>query len=154
MNFSFDDSSAELSYSNGWGIQSSSDPDLDSFFQSTYHVAETVGASVNFTCNASAVYIYGSKGPAHVRRLGPPKNITADSSCTRTSQGTFSVQFDNSVTEGSAFATETMYQQLLWELHVIMDNQLHLVNFIANPGGVNAGQGSWVDIDFILLTDG
>lgn len=69
MNFTFDDASTALSYSTGWAVQSASDPNIDRFFQSTYHVAEVIGASVNFTASATAVYIYGSTGPGHVRRF-------------------------------------------------------------------------------------
>lgn len=92
MNFTFDDSELDLSYSTGWETQPSTDPNLSSFFQSTYHAATSDGATVNLTffgasfcsrtdrCVAgmssadghhsaskgSAVFIVGSKGPDHV----------------------------------------------------------------------------------------
>lgn len=49
MNFTFDDSEADLLYSSDWETQPSTDPNLSSFFQSTYHAATSDGAIVNFT---------------------------------------------------------------------------------------------------------
>lgn len=49
MNFTLDDSAPQLAYSPTWDTQSSKDPDLLSFFQSTYHTAVADGATVNIT---------------------------------------------------------------------------------------------------------
>ncbi|TFK45891.1 hypothetical protein OE88DRAFT_1612190, partial [Heliocybe sulcata] len=69
MNYTIDDTDTDISYSLSppWTTQSPADPDLASFFDSTYHVASADGASFNITFGGSAVYIYGSKGPGHVR---------------------------------------------------------------------------------------
>lgn len=70
-NITLDDTAAQLSYSSGgWGTQSDSDPARSFFFGQTFHAAQTDGARVNMTFQGvSDVYIYGSKGPSHVRRL-------------------------------------------------------------------------------------
>ena len=84
-NLTFDDTSLLISYSNNWAQQTSSDPQLGSFFDMSYHSAQANGASANFTFNGrcrtvlslngncdadgfkgTSVYIYGSKGPGHV----------------------------------------------------------------------------------------
>lgn len=68
MNFTLDDSAPQLSYSpNSWALQISSDSLSTNFFQGTYHVAEVDGATVNMSVSGTAVYLYGSKGPGHVR---------------------------------------------------------------------------------------
>lgn len=69
-------------------------------------------------------------------------------------KGTYSVQFDNDVWQNSAWSNETMYQQLLFHRTFDTTNQNHFLSFVANPNGVSAGQGSWVDIDYVVFTDG
>ena len=73
MNFTVDDSDPSFAYSdNGWAVQAADDPDLDQFFQDTYHVATVNGASVSFQFQGMAFALYGSKGPGHVRALLSP----------------------------------------------------------------------------------
>lgn len=70
MNFTLDDSSPQLSYlPDAWGVQSPSDTARQSFFYQTFHAAQLDGASVNLSLVGTAVYLYGSKGPNHVRNL-------------------------------------------------------------------------------------
>ena len=69
MNFTLDDDASQIVYSSGWGIQSPGSAALDEYFDHTYHVAEQNGASVNLTFTGSAIAIYGSTGPGHVRSL-------------------------------------------------------------------------------------
>lgn len=68
MNFTLDDTATQLSYLPGaWGVQTDTDTGLAQFFDQTYHAAEVNGASVNMSLVGNAVYLYGSKGPNHVR---------------------------------------------------------------------------------------
>ncbi|KZT03361.1 uncharacterized protein LAESUDRAFT_365987 [Laetiporus sulphureus 93-53] len=132
MNFTLDDDSPDLIYSaSGWGIQSASNPDLESYFQRTYHVAEADGATVNFTFTGSALAIYGSTGPGH-----------AD----------FDVQFDDDVIELSAFAAETQFQQLLFQRFFSSpaNASSHFISLKAKYTSV----GTWLDVDFLTFTDG
>ena len=69
MNFTLDDAASQLVYSSDWAFQSPTDPNLSQFFDETYHVAQTSGATLNMTVQGSLLYIYGSKGPSHVRPL-------------------------------------------------------------------------------------
>ena len=68
MNFTVDDADPSFAYSSsGWAVQSADDPDLDQFFDETYHVATADGASVSIQFQGMAFALYGSKGPGHVR---------------------------------------------------------------------------------------
>ncbi|KAL4245396.1 hypothetical protein ABKN59_010330 [Abortiporus biennis] len=137
MNFTLDDTSAKLTYSPGWGIQTSTDPNLSQFFEGTYHVAQVDGANVNMSISGSDVYIFGSKGPGH---------------------GNFSVQFDNAVIFLSAYSTQTQYQQLLF--HHSFDpsasSSPHFVSLraqLTSSGGGGGAGGMWFDFDFVTFTD-
>lgn len=49
QNFTIDDSDPTLVYSSGWGVDSTSDPALDNYFQSTYHATQTLGSNVSLS---------------------------------------------------------------------------------------------------------
>ena len=78
MNFTLDDTASQLIYLPGaWGVQVDGDPALSSFFGRTYHAAQVDGASVNMSVGCTDVYLWGSKGPRHVRlSLLPGVNFT------------------------------------------------------------------------------
>lgn len=68
MNFTLDDTASQLVYSTGgWASQAPSDPNLSRFFLGTYHAVQTNGATLNMSVAGSAIAIYGTKGPGHVR---------------------------------------------------------------------------------------
>ncbi|ETW85003.1 hypothetical protein HETIRDRAFT_470070 [Heterobasidion irregulare TC 32-1] len=131
MNFTLDDSAPQLVYSPTWDTQSSKDPDLASFFQSTYHTAVADGATVNFTFSGSAIFLYGSKGPGH---------------------GKYSVQCDNVIANLDAHASETQFRQLLfgYTFPNSTNAQGHFVSFTAHlaPGS------NWVDLDYVTFSQG
>ncbi|EIM82243.1 uncharacterized protein STEHIDRAFT_171229 [Stereum hirsutum FP-91666 SS1] len=127
MNFTFDDSEADLLYSSDWETQPSTDPNLSSFFQSTYHAATSDGAIVNFTFFGSAIFVVGSKGPDH---------------------GRFTVQCDDVVAPNiDAGATTTLFQQLLFDYTFPSDGQ-HFISITAHL----ADGRDWLDLDYITFT--
>ncbi|KLO19584.1 hypothetical protein SCHPADRAFT_817752 [Schizopora paradoxa] len=66
-NITIDDSSTDIVYSSNWAAVNKNDPSLPEFFQSTYHGAQADEAYANLTFTGSSIYIYGTKGPSHVR---------------------------------------------------------------------------------------
>ena len=64
------------------------------------------------------------------------------------------MQFDDDVFQSSAFTEETMFQQLLSQRTFDTVNEEHIISFVANPDGAIEGQASWVDIDYIVFTNG
>lgn len=115
-NFTLDDTDPSLTYSsNGWAIQPPTDPDLQEFFDQTYHAAQTDGATVSFTFQGTAFALYGSKGPGHVRALSssaPWNRHPSGRSCA--AQGKFQVQFDSTVVNLDASASQTAFRQQLF----------------------------------------
>lgn len=47
-----------------------------------------------------------------------------------------------------------MYQQLLFQRTFDPLNEAHFISFVANPDGAVAGQGTWIDIDYFVFTNG
>ncbi|KAI1787741.1 hypothetical protein LXA43DRAFT_1064157 [Ganoderma leucocontextum] len=132
MNFTVDDSDPSISYSpNGWALQSQNDPDLDQFFQQTYHVATQDGATMSFQFSGSAFTLYGSKGPSHAA---------------------FQLQFDGTIVNLDASAQTTAFRQELFT-HSFSPNGTaaqHLVKVTA----VLEGKNKWLDLDYITFTSG
>ncbi|TBU29224.1 hypothetical protein BD311DRAFT_273946 [Dichomitus squalens] len=132
MNFAVDDADPSISYSpNGWDVQSANDPDLDKFFQETYHVAAQDGATMVFQFIGSAFALYGSKGPQHAQ---------------------FNLQYDNIVVPLDASASTTAFQQELFSHSFASDGNAtqHTVKVTAILNGMN----NWLDIDYITFTNG
>lgn len=132
MNYTLDDDSTLLVFSNGWGVQNSQNPYLDQYFLQTYHVAQTDGASLNLTFPGSYPYvaIYGSKGPGH-----------AD----------YSVQFDDTVIDLSANTEQTQFRQILFQRALPNITTDHFVRLVANFG---QSESAWLDIDYVVIADG
>ncbi|KAI5119583.1 hypothetical protein M0805_006468 [Coniferiporia weirii] len=125
-NLTIDDTSLDIIYSDDWATQSDDDPDVDHFFQSTYHSAQANGSSANLTFTGSAIYIYGTKGPEHAN---------------------YSVQFDNFIIFYSAMAEETQYQEPLFA-YSFNGSGDHFVSLTSHA--VSGGQ--WLDLDYITIT--
>jgi len=132
MNYTLDDDSTLLVFSNGWGVQNSQNPYLDQYFLQTYHVAQTDGASLNLTFPGSYPYvaIYGSKGPGH-----------AD----------YSVQFDDTVIDLSANTEQTQFRQILFQRALPNITTDHFVRLVADFG---QSESAWLDIDYVVIADG
>ena len=169
MNFTVDDADASFIYSaNGWAVQSQNDPDLNQFFQRTYHVATQDQATMSFQFSGSAFTLYGSKGPSHVRPfLGFLASFAVRLSCARVCtlpfpishslfpgpQASFMAQFDGTAVTVDASAQTTAFRQPLFS-HVFSDNGTvaqHLVKVTASLGG---GKNTWLDLDYITFTSG
>ncbi|KAI0657057.1 hypothetical protein C8Q70DRAFT_1046347 [Cubamyces menziesii] len=132
MNFTLDDSDPSLSFSaTGWAIQNPSDPDLDQFFDNTYHVAQQDGATVTFVFQGVAFAIYGSTGPGHAK---------------------FTVQYDNVVVNNlAASASQTRFRQKLFGHSFGSDAGSHTVKLTAVLSGEGLA-GEWLDLDYITFT--
>ncbi|EMD34234.1 hypothetical protein CERSUDRAFT_97493 [Gelatoporia subvermispora B] len=134
MNFTLDDTSPDLAYSPGWAVQSPTDPSLSRFFQGTYHTPQIDGATVNFTFTGNAVALYGTTGPTHAN---------------------FSVQFDSSIINLSAYTPQQQYQQVLFQRTFGPSSQTsqHFIQLTAVLDGQGV-LGRWLDLDYVLFTDG
>ncbi|KAJ8454453.1 hypothetical protein ONZ51_g13013 [Trametes cubensis] len=132
MNFTLDDADPSLSFSaTGWAIQNPSDPDLDQFFDNTYHVAQQDGATVTFVFQGVAFAIYGSTGPGHAK---------------------FTVQYDNVVVNNlAASASQTRFRQKLFGHSFGSDTGSHTVKLTAVLSGEGLA-GEWLDLDYITFT--
>ncbi|KAI0628928.1 hypothetical protein C8Q77DRAFT_1067482 [Trametes polyzona] len=131
-NFTLDDTDPTLTYSaNGWATQLPTDPDLDEFFDRTYHAAQTDGASMTFTFRGVGFAVYGTKGPGH---------------------GKYRVQFDSTVVTLDASAPETAFRQELFAHTFTPANAsaTHFVNLTAVLSG-DGVQGRWLDVDYITF---
>ncbi|CCM06165.1 uncharacterized protein FIBRA_08405 [Fibroporia radiculosa] len=153
-NYTLDDDDPRISYASAaWDIQNSSNPDLDAYFDRTYHLARSSGASFNFTFTGSAFSLFGSKGPGHVRHSSsvlPPPALTTDARALRT-QADFSVQCDGDVYPNlSAVASETQFQQLLFQCP-FANATAHLVQIVAEFPDITH---TWFDVDFLTFADG
>ncbi|KAH9923781.1 uncharacterized protein BXZ73DRAFT_91435 [Epithele typhae] len=132
MNFTLDDADPSFAYSStGWAVQSPTDPDLDQFFEETYHVATANGASVSIQFSGLGFALFGSKGPQHAK---------------------FSVQFDETVVNLDASADETVFREELFA-HTFSTTSAatHLVKITAIISGDNS-QGKWFDLDYITFS--
>ncbi|KAH9857401.1 hypothetical protein C2E23DRAFT_927322 [Lenzites betulinus] len=130
-NFTLDDTDPSLSYSsNGWAVQSPTDPDLTEFFDETYHAAQADGATMSFTFQGTAFALYGSKGPGH---------------------GKFQVQFDSTVVNLDASASQTAFRQQLFAHTFSPPASTHLVKVTAVLSG-DGLQGRWMDVDYITFS--
>ncbi|TDL18909.1 hypothetical protein BD410DRAFT_774472, partial [Rickenella mellea] len=125
-NLTVDDTNPSIVYSANWATQNPADPDLSQFFSKTYHTAVADGASANISFTGSAVYIFGSTGPAHAN---------------------YSVQFDGFIVGLSASRPTTSYQQPLF-FHTFDTVGQHFVSIVARP----VPGGNWLDVDFITVT--
>ena len=152
MNFTLDDNAPPLIYLPGaWGVQLDGDLVLSSFFGGTYHAAQVNGASVNMSLVGTDVYLWGSKGPKHVRFLLMSCSHAfddVDAILLCVVQGNFSVQYDGNIAFLSAHAPTMQYQQLLF--HVAFNaSSTHFVSLKA----VLDDENNWLDLDFITFTD-
>ncbi|KZO89752.1 hypothetical protein CALVIDRAFT_33514 [Calocera viscosa TUFC12733] len=125
VNITLDDTSPFITYSDGWGIQSPQDPDLDYYFQDTYHGTETVGANATIVFSGSGVFIFGSTGPNH---------------------GNLQVSVNGAHQTFSAYSTTPLFQQCLFSSMVDASyNEVILIN-IGGPSG------NYLDLDYIITT--
>ncbi|KAI0365159.1 hypothetical protein BV20DRAFT_982764 [Pilatotrama ljubarskyi] len=130
-NFTLDDTDPTLAFSPAWATQLPSDPDLDHFFDRTYHAAQADGATMTFQFNGFAFALYGSKGPGHAK---------------------FQVQFDSTVLTLDAAQPQTAFHQQLFA-HAFgngSESATHLVKLTAVLSG-DGIQGRWLDIDYITF---
>ncbi|KAI9069936.1 hypothetical protein FKP32DRAFT_1690981 [Trametes sanguinea] len=132
MNFTLDDSDPSLSYSpGGWAVQLPDDPQLDQFFDRTYHAAQEDGATVSFTFAGSGFAVYGSKGPGHAK---------------------LQVQYDSTVVNNiDTSAAQTAFGQVLFAHSFGSAPAQHSVKLTAVLSG-DGLQGKWLDVDYITFT--
>ena len=150
FNFTLDDTAQQLIY-DGWASQSPTDQNALQFFGGTYHAAQTSNAHVNMTVSGSAFYIYGSKGPRHVRPRFPPCSSALTVCVLAIEQGNFSVQVDGSIQFFSASAPTLQYQQLLFGTTFDPSSSgAHFVSLTA----ILSDSNPWLDIDFVTTTNG
>ncbi|KAI0060911.1 hypothetical protein BV25DRAFT_915422 [Artomyces pyxidatus] len=128
MNYTLDDASAYIFYSPNWEVQGN-DPDVASFFQSTYHAALADGASLNFTFLGSAIYMYGSRGPQHAQ---------------------YSVNCDGVVANMTANTSQMGFQQLLYSRDSLNDSAPHTVSIVVRT----AKEKNWFDLDYVTFSQG
>ncbi|OSC96830.1 hypothetical protein PYCCODRAFT_1472280 [Trametes coccinea BRFM310] len=132
MNFTLDDSDPSLSYSpGGWAVQPPNDPQLDQFFDRTYHAAQQDGATLSFTFAGSGFAVYGSKGPGHAK---------------------LQVQYDTIVVNNiDTSAAQTAFGQVLFAHSFGSAPAQHSVKLTAVLSG-DGLQGKWLDVDYITFT--
>ncbi|KAI0355272.1 hypothetical protein OH77DRAFT_1437169 [Trametes cingulata] len=134
-NFTLDDSDPTLAFAPGqWATQLPSDPDLDLFFDRTYHAAQADGASVSFQFSGFAFALYGSRGPGH---------------------GKFQVQFDDTVVTLDAFAPTTAFHQELFAHAFGNASASSPSSSNSSDGGSGSGMGTHlVKVTAVLSGDG
>ncbi|KZT57550.1 hypothetical protein CALCODRAFT_508749 [Calocera cornea HHB12733] len=125
VNITLDDTSPFITYSDGWGIQSSQDPDLDYYLQETYHGTETVGSNATIVFSGSGVYLYGSMGPDH---------------------GNFEISVNGARQTFSGYATTPQFQQCIFSSMLDATyNEIILIN-------IGGSSGNYMDLDYIITT--
>jgi len=125
VNITLDDTSPFITYSDGWGVQSQQDPDLDFYSQDTYHGTEAVGANATILFSGSGVFLFGSMGPDH---------------------GNFEVSVNGARQTFSGYSTTPLFQQCLFS-SMLDENYNEII--LINIGG---SDGNYMDLDYIVTT--
>ncbi|EJU05918.1 hypothetical protein DACRYDRAFT_20240 [Dacryopinax primogenitus] len=125
VNITLDDTSPFISYSDGWGVQSPQDPNLEYYLQETYHGTQTIGSNATIVFSGSGVYLYGSMGPAH---------------------GNFEVSVNGARQTFSGYSSTPLFQQCLFSSMLDASyNEIILIN-------IGGSGGSFMDLDYIITT--
>ncbi|KAI0313109.1 hypothetical protein OF83DRAFT_581251 [Amylostereum chailletii] len=129
MDFTLDDASTALQYSDGWDVQGSNDSLVAEFFESTYHATVIGGASVNLTFVGTGISLYGSKGPRHAQ---------------------FTVYFDGVAEVLNAQAPRTAFRQLLFQTTFANSTSSteHLLSVVVQP----LNNQTWFDLDYVSFS--
>lgn len=90
-NFTIDDSSPLITYdpANAWNSDVETDPNIERYIQSSYHITNRVGATASFSFVGTGITVVGSKTSTH---------------------GAFEVQVDNKTISATASSQTTVFQ--------------------------------------------
>ncbi|KAG6910371.1 hypothetical protein DXG01_011086 [Tephrocybe rancida] len=105
-----DDTSPDITYSNGWLNGGSSDE-----FNSTTHGAVTAGAQASYTFKGSFIEVFGTIG----------RENNGDPSFAATSTYTIDNNLDTAVTFTGVIGSTNLYKQLLYSSNVLDESQPH-----------------------------
>ncbi|KAH7096115.1 hypothetical protein BKA62DRAFT_41742 [Auriculariales sp. MPI-PUGE-AT-0066] len=130
MNVTFDDTSPYFSFSSDWRVQPANDASTNSFWQGTYHAAQSKGAQMSLTFNGAGIYLYGTKGPGNAK---------------------YSIEIDDKAFYLDAKASKTAYQQLLYSSTFKYGSHTLTLRH-EGTGAAVGGDGGWLDVDFIMVT--
>ncbi|CAE6472189.1 unnamed protein product [Rhizoctonia solani] len=142
-----DDGCPLITYSGEWNDSTNEDI-LDQYWLNTYHSTSEAGASASFKFTGTAVYLYGSKRPSHVRTSALVDNNNATDKVLF-EQGSYEVdidgvsigQFDGSSRSVESLALLAQTEGLTWGEHTVT---------ITNSGT----SGAFLDLDQIKWTTG